>query len=118
MYAYFRFRKERMKYSMTVLLLVSLSASAQSKPDKTMDVVGLEPYTVTSPTAFINPPTARWSDKITKDGHYVATMDDPNNEYRCDIASYVETNPRNAFGSEVTSFTVVCTKKRDPQPDK
>jgi hypothetical protein len=103
---------------MTALLLLSLSAFAQSKPEKAVGNSLIEAQPALIPMASINPPSVSWSDKITKEGHYVATMDDPNNEYRCDITSYVEENPHNAYGSAVSSFTVVCTKKREPEHDK
>jgi hypothetical protein len=46
---------------------------------------------------------AEWSEKITKDGHFVMTFDDPNNEWRCWIGSR-----NNEY--DPTAFTVICGK--------
>lgn len=99
-----------MRYA--ILLMFSLSVFAQSKPD---DAVVFPQATTIAVAAW--PEYVSWSDRVAANGHYVATIDDPNNEFRCDVTSYVEKDPRNALGSEVTSFTVVCTKKREPQHD-
>jgi hypothetical protein len=44
------------------------------------------------------------TDKITKHGHYVFTVDDPNNEWRCQVVS-VDTQRWSA-----SAFTIVCVK--------
>lgn len=93
-------------------LFLTLPLGAQTlKPDTAFET------SITYTTAMSGPLPATWEDKITRDGHYVATLDDPNNEFRCDVVSYVDTNPNNAFESGINSFTVVCTKKREPKKE-
>lgn len=102
-----------MRYA--IILMFSLSAFAQSDAKKPTGKSLADPELSYTTTAIINTPAATWSDKITKDGHYVATMDDPNNQFRCAVASYFDTDPRNTFGGDITSFTVVCTKAHEPE---
>lgn len=98
-----------MKTCAIVLMLVGIAAQAQSKPEKPGAFSGEPNLTISA--IPLTKPQATWSDRITKDGHYVATMDDPNNEFRCDVISYMSM----AFGGDVSSFTVVCTRKREPE---
>jgi hypothetical protein len=68
---------------------------------------------VTSSDHFLKiKPLATWTDRITKDGHYHSELDDPNNEWRCFIASTVEGR------FEVTAFTVVCAKQREVKDER
>jgi len=74
--------------------------------------------TITDPGYFVTgtisimPRYATFTDKITKDGHYVATLDDPNNEWRCSVASaYNDGEPR--------VVTIVCVRPgREPVTDE
>ena len=56
---------------------------------------------------------ATGSDKITRDGHYIWTFDDPNNEYRCDAAGFTTFD-----GAGVTNVTVACIKQRVVDKEK
>jgi hypothetical protein len=60
--------------------------------------------TATSSSVMVWEPQATATDKITKHGHYVFTVDDPNNEWRCQVVS-VDTQRWAA-----SAFTIVCVK--------
>ena len=87
-----------------VITFLLFFMAAQNKPEKPVSLdVPINTYK-----------QARWEDKITKDGHYIGSFDDPNNEWRCDVVSYLDTNTREG----ITSLTIVCTKKREPEHEK
>ena len=67
------------------------------------------PYTIAT---SVWPQYATFTEKIAKNGHYVATFDDPNNEWRCSIASAAPLdNPQ--------SVLIVCIRPSEtPVPDE
>lgn len=56
-------------------------------------------------------PTAEWTEKITKEGHYVAIFDDPNNEWRCYPAKIDDR-------LDPYSFAMTCTKAHEVEKEK
>jgi hypothetical protein len=103
------------KLSGATLLLFGVAATAQSKPAKPAELPQEESLTSWAVTAAPMHQYPAWSDRINKNGHYIATFDDPNNEYRCDVVSYLDSEARNVLYSDITSLTIVCTKKREPK---
>jgi hypothetical protein len=86
------------------VLVVTGAAMAQKDKPKESEVVQLS-ATTSSVYVIQNPPRASYSEKVTKDGHYLVTFDDPNNEFRCHVTANTEQNRW-----EVGTFTIVCTR--------
>jgi hypothetical protein len=85
------------------LVLAGAAMAQKSKPQD--EVVKLSDTTTSHVAILANPPQATYTEKITKDGHYVVTFDDPNNEFRCYVTANSEKNRW-----EIGTFTVVCTR--------
>jgi len=58
------------------------------------------------------PPVITYVEKLTQKGHYVVVIDDPNNQWRCNIVSH------EGDRSGAATFTVVCTKLREVEKEK
>jgi hypothetical protein len=87
------------------------------EPAKTAPVVAPLPKTAEATVDWTVPiaQVAAWreqasfTDMITRDGHYVATLDDPNNEWRCGILEN---------GQDPSALTIVCIKSAKPMNDE
>ena len=92
-----------------ILFLCSAIAVGQSvkKTDPPKYQIPDPPYTTTYAAPISS--YATWSQKIYKDGHYVATFDDPNNLWRCVTSGLVDSG----LSEGVVAFTVTCYKVKD-----
>lgn len=95
-------------YAAQMPLIVRNPVEKQVKPP----VVKQEPIIsgsslLVSATPFTIPEPPIWTHEV-KNGAYMMTFTDPQNHWRCFITSVREVNPRNAFGSPASAFTVIC----------
>jgi hypothetical protein len=65
------------------------------------------PYTSTG-TSWKEP--AKMSERVTKDGHYMFTVDDPNNEWRCYLVSSMTAEP--------SAMQIVCARPHEVKKEQ
>jgi hypothetical protein len=82
------------------ILTLALLASQQN----TTGITSTDPTT----TTYTITKYAEVTEIVTKDGHYKWTLDDPNNEYRCQVTSVRQDD----------NVTVVCLKPHDVPKEK
>ena len=94
-----------------ILFLCSAIAVGQSakKTEPHKDTTPDPPYSVTYTSTSAFSSYATWTQKIDKDGHYVATFDDPNNQWRCVTSGLVDSGRSEG----IIAFTVTCYKVQD-----